>query len=204
VTSGRRGDPVVQATLDEAAAVGWSALTLEAVARRAKTELGGLLLDVPTKAALLRRYTRSIDMASLEGVAVIDHESSPRDRLFDVMMQRFDALNQHRKGARAIVSGLTRDPLAAAVALCHLRRSMAATLEAAGISTAGLKGCARVQGLQGLYLAVLRTWMNDDSSDLAKTMATLDRALNRAERLAGLSPFSRHGSSPEDQKPSTS
>ena len=41
----------------------------------------------------------------------------------------------------------------------------------------------RIAALGGAYLATLRVWLNDDGPDLAKTMAALDRQLDRAKRL---------------------
>jgi hypothetical protein len=45
--------------------------------------------------------------------------------------------------------------------------------------------------LNALWLNALRTWMRDDSDDMAKTMATLDRGLGRAERLSRFLPGRR-------------
>jgi hypothetical protein len=64
-------------------------------------------------------------------------------------------------------------------------------LAAAGVSPDGLLGCARIQGMKVVLLCALRGWMEDDSTDLAKTMAALDRALERAERVAGFRGFRR-------------
>ena len=67
-------------------------------------------------------------------------------------------------------------------------RSMALTLEAAGISSAGLSGLVKTQVLAALYLNTLRTFLHDEGADLARTMAVLDRALGKAETLAGIVP----------------
>lgn len=66
----------------------------------------------------------------------------------------------------------------------HLCRSMTWMMEAAGIETLGLRGALKVAGLTGVYLKVLKTWTEDDSPDLAKTMAALDKDLGRAESFA--------------------
>jgi hypothetical protein len=44
----------------------------------------------------------------------------------------------------------------------------------------------RAQGLALLFGSVMRTWIHDDDTGLARTMAALDRALARGGRLAGL------------------
>jgi hypothetical protein len=59
-------------------------------------------------------------------------------------------------------------------------------LEAAGVSAAGLRGRLRRQLLTGLYLSVLRVFLDDDSSDLARTMALLDQRLRWGESWLGL------------------
>jgi len=45
-----------------------------------------------------------------------------------------------------------------------------------------LRGRLRVKGLSALYLSTLRVWFRDDSDDLSKTMAALDRGLSRIDR----------------------
>src|SRR5690606_20315976 len=64
-------------------------------------------------------------------------------------------------------------------------RSQSWMLSAAGISTAGLKGAIRAQGMACLYADVLRVWIEDDDAGLARTMAALDRALARGAWWAG-------------------
>ena len=56
-------------------------------------------------------------------------------------------------------------------------------LEAAGIPANGPRGAVIALGLAGIYLYTLRIWVGDNSPDMGKTMAALDRALDRAEGL---------------------
>ena len=68
---------------------------------------------------------------------------------------------------------------------------MAAMLEAAGISAGGFRGVLRTKGLSAVYLSALRTWFRDETADKSKTMAALDKALGRADRLASRLPSPR-------------
>ena len=43
----------------------------------------------------------------------------------------------------------------------------------------------RTKGLALIYLASLRIWLRDESTDMAKTMASLDGYLRRVESIAG-------------------
>ncbi len=58
--------------------------------------------------------------------------------------------------------------------------------ELAGLRAHGLRARLQRRALLAVYLQAMRTWLADDSSDLAKTMAELDTLLRRVERLAGL------------------
>ncbi len=190
-TSATDIDRIVDAGLAEAGAAGWRNLSMNAVAARAGLSLGAVLGLVPTRAHLVARLFDRLDQRMLAGVKALDEADSVRDRLFDVAMKRFDAMNADREGMRAVISGLRFDPPAAALALCRADRSAATMLAAAGVSPDGLLGCARIQGMKVVLLCALRAWVDDDSADLAKTMAALDRALERAERIASFRGFRR-------------
>lgn len=184
-------DRIIDAGVQEAAAVGWRTVTMAAVAERAGIDLGEVLMQVPSKTHLALGFLARIDSRTLGPVKRIDAKDSARDRLFEILMRRFDALNETREGAKAVIGGAARDPAAALALLCRLDRSCAAMLEAAGISAGGLLGLARIKGLKLVATCGLHAWMNDDSADLAKTMAAVDRALSRAEKLAGMATFRR-------------
>ncbi len=85
----------------------------------------------------------------------------------------------------ALLDGLTTDPATAIGLAGATTNSMAWMLEAAGVPAAGWRGAVASQGMVGVWLYTLRAWRTDESVDLSGTMAALDRALTRAERLAG-------------------
>lgn len=190
-------DGIADAVAAEAAAVGWRNVTMEAVADRAGLGLGEVLLHAPSKTHALCTIIDRIDARTLAPVKKIDPEDSVRDRLFEILMRRFDALNERRDEAKAVMRGVARDPAAALLVGCRLQRSFAAILAAAGVSTSGLVGLARIQGLKAVAAFALRAWMADDSTDMSKTMAALDRALGRAEKLAGMTSLRRRSTSDE-------
>jgi hypothetical protein len=112
-------------------------------------------------------------------------EEPPRERLFDVLMRRIEALAPHKAAVRSLARSVARNP-GLAVALNGLAvRSQQWMLTAADISASGPKGMVRAQGLALLFASVLRTWVDDDDPGHARTMAALDRALGRGQRLAG-------------------
>lgn len=174
---------ILDAAMGLAAERGWRDLTLADMARAAEVTLAELHAAFPGKGALLSGIGRVADEVMLAGDGG-DAEETPRDRLFDVVMRRFDALLPYRDAIRRIRSELRGDPSSVLTVLCRMNRSMSLTLEAAGISSSGLRGLARTQVLAAIYGRTFRTWLDDDSPDMAPTMAELDGQLRRAEGLA--------------------
>jgi len=181
---------IYAAAMRAAAGIGWRRTRLADIAEEAGLSLADLHARHTSKEALLNGFVRHIDRIVLTGAQQSgDEDGSYRDRLFDILMQRFDALNPYKDGLRAVV----RDAGSGGVAEilcggCRLLRSMRWMLEAAGIGTAGWLGGLRVKGLAVVFGATATVWLRDDSEDMAKTMAALDRNLRRAERFATLQP----------------
>jgi len=175
--------PVIEAALRLAAERGWADLALADIAAAAKLPLADLYASYPSKTAILAGLGRQVDREALAGLEAGSEEST-RDRLFDLIMKRFDALAPYRDGLAAVARDLGRDPLAALCGLGQFARSMALMLEAAGVSSSGLAGTVRTKGLGAIYLATMRDWFRDDSTDKARTMAALDARLRRAESWA--------------------
>ncbi len=188
-TGGRsgKGDPsrrIIDAAFALAAERGWRDLSLAEIAEAAGLPLSTVYPVFSSKQAILNGFARQVDAAMLaEGAEDLDLPA--RDRLFDMIMRRFDALQPYKEGLGAILQDQLCDPLAACCGLDRLGRSMAATLEAAGFSTTGCRGVLRIKGLSAIYLSAVRVWLRDDSEDMAKTMAHLDKQLSRIDSLIG-------------------
>lgn len=180
---GEPAKPVIEAALRLAAERGWADLALADIAVAAKLPLADLYASYPSKTAILAGLSRQVDREVLAGLKSSSDEST-RDRLFDLLMKRFDALLPYRDGLSAVARDLGRDPVAALCGLGQFARSMALMLEAAGVSSSGFAGVLRTKGLGAIYLATMRDWFRDDSTDKARTMAALDARLRRAEGWA--------------------
>lgn len=184
-------DKIVDAALSLAAERRWREVSLADIAGEAKTSLGDLHDHFGSKQAILGAFIDRIDTAILSDA---DGEGEPvRERLLDVLLRRFEALTPHKQAVASIVRDGAGDPVFALCAGPRLMRSMAWSLEAAGISSAGLGGRIRTKGLAAIYARAVFVWLRDDSEDMGRTMAHLDRALRRAEKLitALPSPLSR-------------
>jgi AcrR family transcriptional regulator len=186
---------IIDAALAAIETQGWRNLSLAAIASAAEMPILSVYRVFPSKTAILCGLLRRIDETVLAVPLDIQDDERPRDRVFDLLMRRFDALAPHKGALVVLRRELLTDP-PAALALAHAAfRSMSLMLEAAGISTGGLGGIARVKLTEHAYFQASRTWLRDDSPDLAQTMAVLDQRLRGIERWYG-NPRGRRGEEP--------
>jgi AcrR family transcriptional regulator len=156
------------------------------IAAAAGVTLSQLRGEFPSTLAILAAYLKSVDRAVLAEDMADMAEEPPRERLFDVLMRRLEVMAPQREAVRSLMRSARRNP-PLTLALNRLAvRSQQWMLTAAGIKASGPRGLMRAQGLAVLFAAVLRAWVNDDDPGLARTMAALDRALGRGQRLVGL------------------
>lgn len=175
----------IEAAMALAEEQGWEKTSYAEIATRAGLKIAELYPVFASKTAILAAFSRRIDEKVLAGTDPEDAEEPVRDRLLDVLMRRFEALRPQREAIAAIVKDLPRDPVTAACIAQQAAGSMRWMLRAAGLDDHGLKGMLRVRALAGLYALSLRVWLNDDSPDLSKTAASLDKNLSRLEGWTG-------------------
>lgn len=175
---------LIDAMLELTAREGWQGVTLPAIAEGAGARLSELYPAWRSRMAVLAAFMRRIDREVVETDFTFAPEDTARDKLFEVLMRRFDALQPHREAVQRIRTGTMRDPVAAAAMMRQMGCSMAWMLEAAGLTADGIAGKVKIAGLTGLWLRCMAVWVEDDSKDMSRTMAELDRGLKRADRWA--------------------
>jgi AcrR family transcriptional regulator len=178
----RDADRIVDAALRLIAGQGWRSVSLAAVAADADMTILQVYRLFPSRTAILCGFFRRVDEAILAPPPEMEPEERPRDRLFELMMRRFDTLQPHRAALLALRRDLPFDPPAAVAAGLALLGSMRLMLDTAGIASHGIAGTIAVKLSAAAYLAALHTWSRDDTPDLAPTMAALDRRLRSIER----------------------
>lgn len=179
---------IVDAALRLAGERDWATVTLDDIAAEAKLDRNEVYRLTPTKAAVLGAFVRRVDLAVLADTAPAGDETAAaatHDRLFDVLMRRFEVLRPERAALAKLTRSLPRDPAGLLALVPQAHASFAQMLQAAGVSTAGVRGLARIHAVAAVWLATQRTWFADDSPDMARTMAALDRNLRRMEASVG-------------------
>lgn len=186
-TKSETNDPkqtIIKSALALATEHGWSHVTMAEIAEHAEISVLELRKHLATKAGLIELIVRDTDAHICEQAEILEDDGTARERLFDVLMSRFDHLSQNRAGIAAVLRDSLADPITLARRLCCFSASMKLMLETAHIQTSGPFGALRIKGGLAVYTVAFRAWLKDDSKDMSKTMAALDKALIQAEKIA--------------------
>lgn len=195
----RKADPsekLIASMLNLVAERDWSAVSLSDIADDAGIALSQCYDLFPAKTVLAAAYFSKTDLNMLRQVeqeraqdrtspdsTTEPHIESVRERLFDVAMARFDVMANDKPFLAALETACRHDLSLGLSLFPAWRRSVRCVLEAAGIDTSGLRGLSRRKIYGAALLMAGRTWLGDDSADMARTMATLDKQLLRIEQL---------------------
>ncbi|MGE0046600.1 MAG: hypothetical protein AB7T08_12660, partial [Hyphomonadaceae bacterium] len=148
---------LAKAILDVGAAKPWREITLVDLAKAAKRPVSDFYPATLADAAECAE--EAFDRAMAEGD--LDPASSVRDRLFDLIMRRFEAMEPHRAALKAMEARNDADPVLMAAA--HQRHVRAArwALTLAGLEADGMSGNARAQGLGVIIGQARAAWRGD-------------------------------------------
>jgi len=158
---------------------------LAEVAGRAGLKLSQLRAEFGSVLAIFAAHVKDIDRAVLAGGDADMTEEPPRERLFDVLMRRLEALAPYKEAVRSVMRSARRNPGLGLALNAMAVRSQSWMLEAAGIGAHGPRGALRAQGAALMFARVLSVWVDDEEEGLDRTMAALDRGLASAERWEG-------------------
>lgn len=172
-------EKIVQATLKLAGEQSWEHISLYDIASDLDVSLSDIFDVVEDKQDILGFYGRHIDKQVLAQMGQFGDGDSKKDILFDVLMDRFEILNENRAALLSILKSFKFDPKQALFSAPHLCKSISWMCEAANVNTFGWRGAMKITAITGIYLNALRVWMRDETQDLSKTMAVLDKSLNQ-------------------------
>lgn len=178
-------EQIARASLAILAKQGYDALTPTNVARALKMSPSELARVVSDRARLIACIFGYVDQQVTDQFKDgMDEDASTHDRLFEVMMARFDILQADRAAFVNILHAWRRDLCLPTTLIPRVLGSMTKMLDCAGVQSDHRLSSLRPLGLSVVYAATLRAWLNDDSDDMAATMAELDKRLNQAGRIA--------------------
>src|SRR5215472_19195355 len=104
-------DRIIDAALARMASDGWRHLSLAAIADAAGLPILRVYRTFGSKQAILRGLHRRIDEAALAEPPPAEPGERPRDRLFDLLMRRFDTLRPYKPTLEVLRRELPGDPV---------------------------------------------------------------------------------------------
>ena len=172
-------DTAIIAALELAAETPWKDLTLARIAKKAAIPLEEFH-GIATKDDLALAVSRFFDkVMSSEPVSM---DEMPRERLFEVLMLRFEAMEEYRAGLLALNKHIEATPRLLVQVPLMLSKTSEWALVSAGLDDAS----GAPMGVKRLAIAAViaqahRAWRKETSGDFALTMAALDKGLREAE-----------------------
>jgi AcrR family transcriptional regulator len=170
-------------------------VSLPLIAERAKIKLSDMRGAYSSKLKLVAAFLEDIDRQVLDERDAEMSDQPPRDRLFDILMTRIDALAGHKAAVRALHRAARKDPALALDFNALEVRSQKWMLIAAGIDVSGVKATIVAQGLAIAFARVVDVWLDEEDEGMPRTMARLDKELDRGssfmKRLGALDSVAR-------------
>ncbi len=137
---------------------------------------------INNKKELLININKFFDFQLKKNMSSIEVSTS-KDMLFEILMARFDILNNYRKSILNLIKHFQSNPKDFIVFMPSLIESIILILTLSNINLKGIKGAAKIKGLFILYVLTVFVWRNDDTESLEKTMTTLDKYLDQFDKL---------------------
>lgn len=176
-----RRTKAVRAALELARERGWRDVSLADIAQEAGLGLADLRREFSCKSDILKAFQAEIDAEVLTKSKPAEQEQGARDRVFDIVMTRFEVMAPYKPALKRISADLCCRPGEAADLACSTLASQYWMLAGTGAKLNGVGAALRVVGLAAIYGQVFGVWLNDDTPGLDRTMAALDRCLRRGE-----------------------
>ena len=163
--------------LDHIATHGWQSLKNDDL----KPYYGAEAPHFLDKQDFLKSFVGFLDQETLDHLPPDLTNLTPKDRLFEVFMGRFEVAAPYKEGLCVIWNDETSS-VAHLVSSAPLNlplglHTMETLLKAAGVMSSSAFSCLQVHGFGLLYLGMVRTWLTDTTPDQQKTMAKVDQLL---------------------------
>ena len=163
----------------------WESISVDKISKKLKINKKKISNLIKNKQDLLKNINRYFDNQILESSKLLEQTTS-KDMIFEILMMRFDLLNQHRKSIKKIFNVFIKKPQEFLFLLPSFIDSVVLMSNIAHIKTKGIIGNFKIKGLIIIYFSTFLIWIKDESASLDKTMTALDNYLIRAENFLNI------------------
>ena len=174
---------IIDTALSLAGEIGWANVTLQQIGRETNLPEQEVKAIFSSEWNILEAFRTRTDLQIADRQTPKWSQGAPKDRLFEVLMERIDIIEPWKSGLASVASYGIKQPLQGLKLFIGLNKSMATMLDYAHIRTGPAGVPWQAHGLTAIYLLALRRWFSDDSNDLGPTMAELNEKLITADRF---------------------
>lgn len=170
---------IAEAALSLAGKLGWEALSLADVAKKAKIPLKTVEARFSDVWDILKWVLKKLEKDTQDAVKGYLGEDW-RDNLMEILMMRFELAQKHREAFAAIPSAALHHPQLVRRFARSFYRTMDRMLELAGASEKQ-RNPLFIAGFGLVYVSLVDVWSKDETPDLSKTMAAIDKRIGHYE-----------------------
>ena len=164
--------------------IGWEEFSIEKLSIREKIPINELKIYFKCKYSIVDRFSKLIDKNIESKLRIQDFEnSSKKDILFELMMMRFDEMDEFKSSLAKILDASKNKPLLISIITKNVMNTMDFFLELSNSYNNHAFDFLKKNFLFLIYSITFKTWLSDNTEDLSKTMAELDRLLSTAENF---------------------
>ncbi len=158
----------------------WNLVTLKEIQTKSKIKKFNLLIK--NKKDLLIMLNNYFDYKVASKISNIEN-SNYKDMIFEVIMMRFDILQENRKGIKSIFESFKSKPKLLFFLIPELLDSILIMLKSINLPLKGVIGQLKIKGIFFIYISSFFVWLNDETITLDKTMIALDKYLDQANNI---------------------
>ncbi len=162
--------------------IGWEAFSIEKLSVKENIPLNDLKVYFKCKYSIVDRFSKMIDKKIESKLRIQDfNNSSKKDILFELIMMRFDEMEEFKSSLARVLDASKNKPLLISIITKNVLNTMDFFLELSNSYNNYAFDVLKKNFLFLIYSITFKTWLSDNTEDLSKTMAELDKLLSTAE-----------------------
>jgi ubiquinone biosynthesis protein COQ9 len=171
--------------------IGWNNFSLEKLAKKESIKIEDLNFFFKDETELIENFSEMIDEQVIKEVDLNEfNQNSVKDNIFELIMVRFEKLDPYKKSLDILLKELRYKPKILNKLTKKIFNSLDLFLEISNAKSNYVFDFLKLNIMFIIYGYTFKIWLQDDSEDMSKTMAEVDKWLSEAEGYANkVSPF---------------
>ena len=161
---------------------GWKKFSFEKLARNQKVDSKKVKMMFRNKIGFLKAFSLMIDEKVINKLNFEEFKNNKvKDNLFELIMLRFEELNDYKVGLKNLLNDLKSSPFDFKKVTRNIFDSMELFLDIAKGKENYFFDFIKINIIFIIYSYTFNVWLDDKSEDMNITMAELDKWLSQAE-----------------------